>query len=194
MVRASGNAARIAGSAWAFGCAPAAAPPVALRAGPRGAAHRNASEGHYGKGHGSKPGHQHGHSGCFAHRRATRAPAWTSNSRVALSVWGGPGTVSGPRTAAITRFTWPSAKAAVASRVARSATPTVSRSCAEMAGHAASRSRRCRSAHPRQLVQSKGELPCQRGSSGRTGCAVRTDQRGQDRRGDRRQPSAPRHA
>ena len=77
-----------------------------------------------------------------------------SNSKVALSAGGGAGsgTASRPRTAAITRFTWLSASAAVANRVARSATPTVSRSWAAMAGQAASRSLRCRSAHPKQLV------------------------------------------
>ena len=64
----------------------------------------------------------------------------------------GSGAASCPRTAAITRFTWLSASAAVASRVARSATPTASRSWAAIAGHAASRSLRCRSAQPKQLV------------------------------------------
>jgi hypothetical protein len=83
-------------------------------------------------------------------------PALRSNSNVAFSAAGGAGsdTASRPRTAAITRFTWLSASAAVASRVARSATPTVSRSWAAMAGHAASRSLRCRSAQLRQLVDS----------------------------------------
>jgi len=77
-----------------------------------------------------------------------------SNSSVALSACGGPGsgTASRPRTAAITRFIWLSASAAVANRVARSATPTVSRSWAAIAGHAASRSLRCKSAQLRQLV------------------------------------------
>ena len=93
---------------------------------------------------------QHEHRGCFGHCRTTIEPAWTSNSSVAFNDVGG--SDSEPRTAPITLLTWLSASAAVASSVARSATPTVSRSCAATAGHAASRSLRCRSAHPKQLV------------------------------------------
>ena len=90
------------------------------------------------------------------HRRATIEPVLTSNSSVVSSVGGGCGARSDtdrrrarPR---MTRSTWLSASAAVASTVARSALPTVSRSCDATAGHAASRSLRCRSAQPKQLV------------------------------------------
>ena len=100
---------------------------------------------------------QHPHRGCRDHRRATIAPVLTSNSSVVSSVGGGSAEepASSPRrTARITRSTWLSASAAVASTVARSALPTVSRSCDATAGHAASRSLRCRSAQPKQLVYS----------------------------------------
>ena len=92
---------------------------------------------------------QHQQRGCRDHRRATIAPASTSNSSVVSSVGGGSAavpTASPRRTALMTRSTWFSASAAVASTVARSALPTVSRSCDATAGHAASRSLRCRSA------------------------------------------------
>ena len=98
---------------------------------------------------------QHQQRGCRDHRRATIAPASTSNSSVVSSVGGGSAavpTASPRRTALMTRSTWFSASAAVARTVARSALPTVSRSCDATAGHAASRSLRCRSAHSRQLV------------------------------------------
>src|ERR1700751_3249175 len=105
-------------------------------------------------------GRQQEHSGCLGQCRTTIEPAWTSNSNVAFNALGGSDSepaselepAADPRTAAITRLIWLSASAAVASKVARSATPTVSRSCAAGAGHAASRSLRCRSAQPKQLV------------------------------------------
>ena len=100
---------------------------------------------------------QQEHSGCLDQCRAVIEPAWTSNSSVAFNALGGsesePASELEPlRTAQITRLIWLSASAAVASKVARSATPTVSRSCAATAGQAASRSLRCRSAQPKQLV------------------------------------------
>jgi len=82
---------------------------------------------------------QHQQRGCRDHRRATIAPASTSNSSVVSSVGGGSAavpTASPRRTALITRSTWFSASAAVARTVARSALPTVSRSCDATAGHA----------------------------------------------------------
>jgi hypothetical protein len=68
----------------------------------------------------AKPRHspQHPHNGCLVHCRATIEPVLRSNSRVAFSTGGGADPVSCPRTAAITRFTWLSASAVVASRVA----------------------------------------------------------------------------
>ena len=79
--------------------------------------------------------------------------AATSTSTVAFRVAGGAPTPAGsPCTAAMIWCSWPSARAAVASTVARSPAPTTSRSCAASAGQAGSRSVRCRSTQHRQLL------------------------------------------
>ena len=85
---------------------------------------------------------QHQQRGCRDHRRAMIAPALTSNSSVVSRVGGGSvdvPTVEPARTALMTRSTWLSASAAVASTVALSALPTALRSCEATAGHAGRR-------------------------------------------------------
>ena len=87
--------------------------------------------------------------GPWWNRCRRRTPAWCPESTAGAAARSTP---TPARTAAMTRSTWFSASAAVASTVARSALPTASRSCAATAGQSSSRSLRCRSAHRRQLV------------------------------------------